>query len=86
MANNQLMKIIPNSSVRGAIGHLIGHADEYGIEPSRVAVWGEAAGGYLVSLTGLSDPRIRRRRAQRPAISPVRCSRSARRCTAAQVR
>ncbi len=34
-------------------------ADEYGIDPNRVAVWGESAGGYLASLTGLSDPRIR---------------------------
>jgi len=45
--------------IQSAVGHLIGHADEYGIDPNRVGVWGESAGGYLASLTGLSDPRIR---------------------------
>ena len=45
--------------IQDAIGHLIGHADEYGIDPNLIAVWGESAGGYLASLTGLSDARIR---------------------------
>jgi acetyl esterase/lipase len=47
------------TDIRRALGYLIGHADGYGIDPNRVAVWGESAGGYLASLTGLSDPRIR---------------------------
>ena len=47
------------ADVQAAIGHLIGHADEYGIDSDRIALWGESAGGYLVSLTGLTDPRIR---------------------------
>ena len=47
------------TDISSAIGHLTGHADEYGINPGRVAVWGESAGGYLASLTGLNDPRVR---------------------------
>ncbi len=47
------------TDIRSAIGYLTGHADQYGIDPDRVAVWGESAGGYLASLTGLGDPRVR---------------------------
>jgi acetyl esterase/lipase len=47
------------ADVQAAISHLIGHADEYGIDPDRIAMWGESAGGYLVSLAALTDPRIR---------------------------
>ena len=47
------------ADIQAAIAHLIGHADDYGIDPDRIALWGESAGGYLVSLTGLTDPRIR---------------------------
>jgi len=47
------------ADIQSAIGHLIGHAAEYGIDPDKVAIWGESAGGYLASLTGLRDPRIR---------------------------
>ena len=47
------------ADVQAAIGYLIGQADEYGIDPDRLAVWGESAGGYLASLTGLTDPRVR---------------------------
>ncbi|MFD4561826.1 alpha/beta fold hydrolase [Streptomyces sp. NPDC058469] len=38
------------------------HAEEYGIDTERVALWGESAGGYLAAMTGilggrsLSDP------------------------------
>jgi acetyl esterase/lipase len=46
------------ADIGSAIGHLTGRASEYGIDPDRVAVWGESAGGYLASLTGLSDSRI----------------------------
>jgi acetyl esterase/lipase len=47
------------ADIRVAVEHLTDHADEYGIDPDRIAVWGESAGGYLASLTGLSDSRIR---------------------------
>jgi len=47
------------TDIQSAIGYLIGHEDEYGLDPNRIAVWGESAGGYLASLTGLSDRRIR---------------------------
>ena len=47
------------ADVRAAIDHLAGRADAYGIDRSRIAVWGESAGGYLASMAGLTDPRIR---------------------------
>lgn len=47
------------TDIQSAIGHLVEHAHDYGIESDRIAIWGESAGGYLASLTGLSDPRIR---------------------------
>jgi len=47
------------ADIQAATDYLIGHADEYGIEPARLAVWGESAGGYLASLVGLTDPRVR---------------------------
>jgi acetyl esterase/lipase len=47
------------ADVRAAIDHLAGHSGAYGIDPDRIALWGESAGGYLASLAGLADPRIR---------------------------
>jgi len=47
------------ADIRSAIDALTGRADEYRIDADRIAVWGESAGGYLASMTGLSDPRIR---------------------------
>ena len=47
------------ADVQAAIGFLIEQADEYGIDPHRLAVWGESAGGYIASLAGLTDPRVR---------------------------
>ena len=41
--------------VRVAIRYLVAHADEFGIDPSRVAVWGESAGGYLASMVGVGN-------------------------------
>jgi acetyl esterase/lipase len=46
------------ADIQAAIGYLVGHADEYRIDPHRLALWGESAGGYLVSLAGLTDPRV----------------------------
>ncbi len=47
------------ADLRAAIDHLIDQAETYGIDPDRIAVWGESAGGYLASMVGLTDPRIR---------------------------
>ena len=54
--------------VKSAIRYLRKHAGEYGIDPSRIAVWGESAGGYLVAMAGVTggetqfdvgdDPRV----------------------------
>lgn len=43
------------ANVRAALQHLRANADKYGIDPDRVALWGESAGGYLVTMAGL-DP------------------------------
>ena len=47
------------SDVRAAIDHLIDHAETYGIDTNRIGLWGESAGGYLASVAGLTDSRIR---------------------------
>ena len=47
------------ADVHAAIDDLIGHAEEYGIDPGRIAVWGESAGGYLARWPGLTDARLR---------------------------
>jgi acetyl esterase/lipase len=46
------------ADIRAAVSHLTQQADQYGIEPGRIAVWGQSAGGYLASLAGLSDPSV----------------------------
>ena len=43
------------ADVRAAIAFLRAHANEYGIDGSRVAVWGESAGGYLAAMVGVTD-------------------------------
>lgn len=40
--------------VRASIEYLRTHANELGIDPSRVAVWGQSAGGHLAALAGTS--------------------------------
>lgn len=40
------------ADVKSSIRYLRKHASEYGIDPARIAVWGESAGGYLVSMAG----------------------------------
>ena len=40
------------ADVKSAVRYLRKHAAEYGVDPSRVALWGESAGGYLVSMAG----------------------------------
>ena len=50
------------ADVQSALRHLRAHAQEFGIDTGRVALWGESAGAYLAALTGvlggrsLSDP------------------------------
>jgi acetyl esterase len=41
--------------VKAAIRWLRGHAAEYSLDPTRVAVWGESAGGHLSLMTGMAD-------------------------------
>ena len=43
------------SDVKSAIRYLRAHADKYGIDPKRVAVWGESAGGYIVAMVGVTN-------------------------------
>ncbi|PWV99376.1 acetyl esterase/lipase [Paenibacillus cellulosilyticus] len=40
---------------RDAIIHLKNHADAYGIDPDRVGVWGESAGGHLAACIGVTN-------------------------------
>lgn len=40
--------------VKAALRWLRAHAEEYGIDPKRVAAWGSSAGGHLVALLGTS--------------------------------
>ena len=42
------------SDVWAAVGHLTAHADEYGVDPQRIALWGESAGGYLAAMVGVT--------------------------------
>ncbi len=39
---------------KGAVRFLRAHAAEYHIDPTRIGVWGESAGGHLVALLGTS--------------------------------
>jgi acetyl esterase/lipase len=47
------------ADIQTAITYLTDHADEYAIDAGRIGIWGESAGGYLASLVGLTDQRIR---------------------------
>jgi acetyl esterase/lipase len=40
--------------IKAAIEFLRTNAAEYSIDPAKVAVWGDSAGGYLASMTGLA--------------------------------
>jgi acetyl esterase/lipase len=43
------------ADVKSAIRYLRAHAHEYGIDASRVGVWGESAGGYVAAMVGVTD-------------------------------
>jgi acetyl esterase/lipase len=43
------------TDVKSAIRYLRAHADQYRIDPGHVGVWGESAGGYLVSMVGVTN-------------------------------
>jgi acetyl esterase/lipase len=43
------------ADVKSAVRYLRAHAAEYGIDASKVAVWGQSAGGYLAAMTGATN-------------------------------
>jgi len=43
------------ADVKSAVRHLRANADRYGIDPGKVAVWGESAGGYLAAMAGVTS-------------------------------
>jgi len=43
------------ADVKSAIRYLRANAQTYGVDTKRVAVWGESAGGYLVSMVGVTN-------------------------------
>ncbi|MDQ3930528.1 MAG: alpha/beta hydrolase, partial [Chloroflexota bacterium] len=42
--------------IKCAIRFLRAHSEEYNIDPDRVGVWGESAGGHLAAMLGLTNP------------------------------
>ncbi len=43
------------ADVKSAIRYLRANADKFGIDPRKVAVWGESAGGYIVAMVGVTN-------------------------------
>nr|AEM45143.1 hypothetical protein [uncultured organism] len=43
------------ADVKSAVRFLRAHASEYDIEPAKVGIWGESAGGYLVGMVGVTN-------------------------------
>lgn len=43
------------ADVKASIRYLRAHADEFGIDTSKVAVWGQSAGGYLAAMAGATN-------------------------------
>jgi len=44
----------PIEDVKCAIRYMRQHAEAYGVDPNRVAVWGDSSGGHLALMTGLT--------------------------------
>src|ERR1700743_3056191 len=47
------------ADVQAAITYLTERAGDFSVDPDRIGIWGESAGGYLASMVGLTDGRIR---------------------------
>jgi acetyl esterase/lipase len=47
------------ADIQAAVTYLTDHADDFTIDPGRIGIWGESAGGYLAGVVGLTDHRIR---------------------------
>jgi acetyl esterase/lipase len=43
------------ADAKSAIRYLRTHADRYGIDPGKVAVWGESSGGYIAAMVGTTN-------------------------------
>jgi acetyl esterase/lipase len=43
------------ADVKSAVRYLRANAAKYGIDPAKVAVWGESAGGYLAAMVGVTN-------------------------------
>jgi acetyl esterase/lipase len=43
------------ADVKSAIRYLRANANRYGIDPAKVAVWGESAGGYIAAMVGVTN-------------------------------
>lgn len=43
------------ADVKSAVRYLRANAGKYGIDPAKVAVWGESAGGYLAAMVGVTN-------------------------------
>lgn len=43
------------SDVKSAVRYLRANAEQFGIDPRKVAVWGESAGGYLAAMAGVTN-------------------------------
>jgi len=50
------------SDVKSAVRYLRAHAGQYDIDSSKVAVWGQPAGGYVASMAGVTNARHDRER------------------------
>ena len=43
---------------KDAANYLVSHAEELGLDPERIGVWGGSAGGHLALMTGLAPPEL----------------------------
>ncbi|HET6501765.1 MAG TPA: alpha/beta hydrolase [Amycolatopsis sp.] len=57
------------ADVHEAVRFLRAHSGEYGIDPARLGVWGESAGGYLAAMTGVTNGDVRFAAGERSGVS-----------------